>query len=245
MEMPYIITADIRITTDNFVLMSVMQLRNSKLAACNLIMAVAIAVVGFPGAIATFQRLPAAAAVNALRSGQPVGTVDREKCIAVLARSSHMSNASRDDLAIALLAPAAGKSFDVAATDARRAAALLQRYLSSAPADSIAWSNLALARLRSGAVDASVAPFKMAMLMASSSGALLWRCGFGLAVFPRLDDEGREMLARQFDHAMKKFPREFVELVRQRKDNLSIVRQSLAKYPETLGDFESDFTLKN
>jgi hypothetical protein len=220
-----------------------MYLNNSKLAAFNLILGAAIAVVGFPGAIAAFQRLPAEASIEALRFGQPVEAVAGEKSIVVLARSARMSNASRDDLAVALLAPAAGRSFDVATTDARRAADLLELYLASAPADSIAWSNLALARLRSGAVDVSVAPFKMAMLMASSSGALLWRCDFGLTVFSSLDDEGRKMLAGQFDHAMERSSREFVRLVRQREDKLAVVRLSLATYPEALSDFESEFAV--
>jgi hypothetical protein len=221
-----------------------MKLNNTKLAACNLILGVAIAVVGFPGAMAAFQRLPSESAIQALRFGQPVGTADRDKSILVLAASAPMSNASRDDLAIALLAPAAGRSFDSATADARRAADVLRLYLSSAPADSIAWSNLALARLASGAVGASVAPFKMAMSMASSSGALLWRCGFGLTVFPGLDDEGQEMLAGQFDHAMEQSPRQFVNLVRQRKDQLAVVRLSLAKYPALLSEFESEFALE-
>ena len=220
-----------------------MQSNNLGLGACSLLLGIAIVVTGFPGAIAAFHRLPAGVAINELRFGRPVGAVDRENSIVVLARSTYMSNASRDDLAVALLAPAGGRSLDAATTDARRAADLLQLYLSSAPADSIAWSNLALARLRSGAVDASVTPFKMAMLIASSSGALLWRCGFGLTVFSRLDDEGRELLAAQFGHAMEHSSQEFVKLVRERKDKITAVRLLLGKYPEALSKFESEFAL--
>ncbi len=242
MVTPDITTAVIRTITAITNLDS-MRLRVTLLAALNLLLAAAMAAVGFQGTAASFLRLPSEATIQAIRDGEPVDKADDEEAVDRLRSASALSNASRADLALALLA--GGEPPDSAADKilGDHAVRQLLTYLSAAPDDPFAWANLAMAEKRRGTLGATVTPFKMSIELAPTSATdLIWRCDFGTDIYPALDDEGKEMLARQFLMAMDptldpSVPENLVRLLKK-KNNLSPARTLLARDQEASRKFE-------
>jgi hypothetical protein len=180
-----------------------MRFRPSPLAALNLSLIVLILAVGLPGLFADVTRLPSEITIHELQTGQPVAADDDEAAMGRLKLAAATSNLAHADLALAMLASAT----DPATTDYRvagdHASREIRTYLAAAPDDARAWANLALAEMRRGTGGAAVVPFKMSVELAPSSAVdLAWRCGFGLDLYPALDDDGKAMLARQFRLAM-------------------------------------------
>jgi hypothetical protein len=178
--------------------------RGGPLAVLNILIVALMLAVGLRGILADGLRLPSTVTIRALQMGQPVDKAAAQKAAVRLARAAHLSKAARADLALAMLADAS----DPADVDYRvagdHAARQLRTYLASAPDDGLAWANLALAERRRGTGGAAVMPFKMSIELAPASAtALVWRCGFGLDLYSALDDDGKAMLARQFNLAME------------------------------------------
>jgi hypothetical protein len=180
-----------------------MRFRLSPLLALNLLLVVLILAVGLPSVFADAVRLPSEVTIHDLQTGQPVPQDNGEAAMRRLKLAAATSNAARSDLALAILASAlepATAEYRVAGDHASRQ---LRAYLAASPGDAHGWANLALAEMRRGTGGAAVAPFKMSVELAPYSAVdLAWRCGFGLDLYPSLDDDGRAMLARQFRLAM-------------------------------------------
>ena len=208
-----------------------MGFRIAPLVLPNILFGIAILAVGLPGMLADALRLPSEVTIGQLRLGQPVGKADDIAAATRLEHALVFSNAARADLALALLADPA----DRVASD--HAARQLRAYLATAPDDSMGWANLALGELRRGTGGAAVIPYKMSIELAPMSAAsLAWRCGFGLDLFPYLDDDGKAMLARQFQMAMDdtldgSIPEQVARLVKQR-DVLPLVKTFFTDDPD-------------
>jgi hypothetical protein len=178
-------------------------MRYSPLAVFNILLVALILAVGLPGIFADAVRLPSEVTIHELQSGQPVAQAADETAMRRLGWAAMTSNVAHVDLALAMLADAT----DPVSTEYRvagdHAARQLRTYLAAAPGDSRAWANLALAEMRRDTRGAAVIPFKMSVELAPTSAVdLVWRCGFGIDLYPALDDDGRAMLARQFRLAM-------------------------------------------
>jgi hypothetical protein len=177
--------------------------RLAPLAALNLLLVALILAVGLPGMFADAVRLPSEVTIHELQMGQPVAQAADESAIGRLNWAATTSNAAHADLALAMLADATDPNSTEYRVAGDHAARQLRLYLAAAPDDSRAWANLALAEMRRGTGGAAVVPFKMSVELAPSSAVdLAWRCGFGLDLYPLLDDDGKAMLARQFRLAM-------------------------------------------
>ena len=180
-----------------------MPFRVAPLAAFNILLVALILAVGLPGIFADAVRLPSEVTIHELQTGQAVAQADDEAAMGRLGWAAMTSNVAHADLALAMLVDAT----DPDSTDYRvagdHAARQLRTYLATAPDDSRAWANLALAEMRRDTRGAAVIPFKMSVELAPASAVdLVWRCGFGIDLYPALDDEGKAMLARQFRLAM-------------------------------------------
>jgi hypothetical protein len=177
--------------------------RVAPLAAFNLILVALILAVGLPGMFADAVRLPSEVTIHELRIGQPVAEGADEMAMGRLGWAAITSNSARADLALAMLADATDPETTEYRAAGDHAARQLRAYLAAAPDDSRAWANLALAEMRRGTGGAAVVPFKMSVELAPESAVdLVWRCGFGLDLYPLLDDDGKAMVARQFRLAM-------------------------------------------
>ncbi len=184
-----------------------MRFRLAPLAALNLLLVALILAVGLPGMFADAVRLPSEVTIHELQMGQLVAQAADESAIARLGWAAAMSNAAHADLALAMLADATDPDSIDYRVAGDHAARELRTYLAAAPDDSRAWANLALAEMRRGTGGAAAVPFKMSVELAPSSAVdLVWRCGFGLDLYPALDDDGKAMLARQFRMAMEDQP---------------------------------------
>jgi hypothetical protein len=177
--------------------------RVAPLAAFNLVLVALLLAVGLPGLFADAVRLPSEVTIHELQMGQPVAQAADEGAIGRLDWAAMTSNAAHADLALAMLAGAADPDSTEYRVAGDHAARQLRFYLAAAPGNSRAWANLALAEMRRGTGGAAAIPFKMSVELAPSSAVdLVWRCGFGLDLYPLLDDDGKAILARQFRLAM-------------------------------------------
>jgi len=184
-----------------------MRLRVAPLVALNLVFVALILAAGLPGLFADAVRLPSEITIHELQTGQAVAPQDDEAAIGRLRLAAATSNAARADLALATLASATDPTTSEYRVAGDHAARQLRAYLAAAPGDARAWANLALAEMRRGTSGAAVVPFKMSIELAPYSAVdLTWRCGFGLDLYPALDDDGKAMLARQFRLAMDDQP---------------------------------------
>lgn len=180
-----------------------MRFRPSPLAALNLAFIVLILTVGLPVLFADAVRLPSEVTIHELQTGQAVAQENDEAAIGRLQLAAKASNAAHADLALAMLASATDPDMAEYRVAGDHASRELRAYLAAAPGDARAWANLALAEMRRGTGGAAVVPFKMSIELAPYSAVdLAWRCGFGLDLYPALDEEGKAMLARQFRLAM-------------------------------------------
>ena len=180
-----------------------MRVRLSPLATLNFSLVVLILAVGLPGLFADAVRLPSEITIHELQTGQPVAQDNDEAAMGRLGLAAATSNAARADLALAMLASATDPDTSEYRAAGDHASRQLRAYLAASPDDARAWANLALAEMRRGTGGAAVVPFKMSVELAPYSAVdLAWRCGFGLDLYPALDDDGKAMLARQFRLAM-------------------------------------------
>jgi hypothetical protein len=218
-----------------------MRFRVASLAALNLLLAAAMAVVGSYGILATAIRLPSEVTIKALEMGQPVDKAAVDDAAARLDRAATFSNAARADLALAMLAQGPSLTDRVAGDHAARQ---LRAYLASAPGDSLAWANLALAEMRRGTTGAAVAAYKMSIELAPASAAnLVSQCGLGFDLYPAMDDEGKAMLALQLRMAMDPsldwaVSHNLIELLKQ-KSALGLAKVLVASDPDAARKFES------
>ena len=184
-----------------------MRVRLSPLATVNLALVVLILAVGLPGLFSDAVRLPSEITIRELQTGRPVAEDNDETAMGRLTLAATASNAARADLALAMLASATDPDTAEYRAAGDHASRQLRAYLAASPDDARAWANLALAERRRGTGGAAVAPFKMSIELAPYSAVdLTWRCGFGLDLYPALDDDGKAMLARQFRLAMDDQP---------------------------------------
>ncbi|MDB5395222.1 MAG: hypothetical protein JWM91_2728 [Rhodospirillales bacterium] len=218
-----------------------MRLRVAPLAALNLLLVTAMAAIGLPAIVSTYIRLPSEIAIKALQLGQPVDRNAVDEAAARLQSAATWSNVARSDLALAMLAQGPSITDRVAGDHAARQ---LRLYLASAPDDSLAWANLALAEMRRGTAGAAVIAYKMSIELAPTSAAnLIWRCGFGVDIYSALDDDGKAMLARQLQMTMDPsldwaYSHRLIELLKQ-KSAMSLVKVLMAGDPEASRKFES------
>lgn len=180
-----------------------MRFRLSPLAVLNLSLVALILAVGLPGLFADAVRLPSEITIHELQTGQAVALDRDEAAMDRLKLAAAASNAAKADLALAMLASATDPDTAEYRAAGDHASRQLRAYLAASPDDGRAWANLALAEMRRGTGGAAVTPFKMSVELAPYSAVdLAWRCGFGLDLYPALDDDGKAMLARQFRQAM-------------------------------------------
>jgi hypothetical protein len=218
-----------------------MRSRVAPLAALNLLIATAMVAVGLRAILSDAIRLPSEVAIKALELGQPVNRSAVDEAAARLESAAALSNAARSDLALAMLAQGASISDRVAGDHAARQ---LRVYLASAPDDSLAWSNLALAEMRKGTLGTAVTAYKMSIELAPASAANLeWRCGFGIDIYAALDDEGKAMLTRQLVMIMdpslnSSVGEHFVQRLKQ-NGGLELARALIASDPDASRKFES------
>ena len=221
-----------------------MPFRVAPLAAFNLLLAALILAVGLPGLFADAVRLPSEVTIHELQTGQPVAQADDETAMGRLGWAAVASNAAHADLALAMLADAPDPDSTEYRVAGDHAARQLRTYLAVAPGDSRAWANLALAEMRRDTRGAAVVPFKMSIELAPASAVdLVWRCGFGIDLYPALDDDGKAMLARQFrlsmDDALDGSIPEQVVRVTLGKRALPLVWSFVADDPATRARLES------
>jgi len=220
-----------------------MAMRVSRLAASNLVLAVAMVAVGLPGIITAVRRVPAEIVIETMRSGQHVSQPDMDAALATLETVAPLSPAARRDMALGLLARDSAASSLNDTVRADHAARELRTYLSSVPDDWRAWADLAIAEVRRSNAFAAVEPFKMSIELAPAPAEDLgWRCGLGFTLLPLLDDEGREMLIRQVEMAMSDTIRrdtqaDFVRYV-EGKGLSNLVRGALEQDPVARQKFE-------
>ena len=221
-----------------------MPFRVAPLAALNILLVALILAVGLPGIFADAVRLPSEVTIHELETGQPVAPADDERAAGRLRWAAATSNAAHADLALALLADASDPTSTEYRAAGDHAARQLRTYLAASPDDSRAWANLALAEMRRGTGGAAVTSFKMSVELAPASAIdLVWRCSFGLDLYPVLDDEGKAMLARQFRLAMDdsldgSIPEQVVRLTLGKRA-LPLVWTFIADDPTTRRRFES------
>ena len=220
-----------------------MRLRVTPLAALNLLLAAAMAAVGFQGAASSLLRLPSEVTIRAIRDGEPVEKADDQEAVDRLQSASALSNAARADLALALLAGGEAPNSAADRVLGDHAVRQLRIYLSAAPDDSFAWANLAMAEKRRGTLGAAIAPFKMSIELAPVSATnLIWRCDFGTDIYAALYSDGKEMLARQFlmamDPALDSSISENLVRLLKKKNTLSPARMLLAREQEASAKFE-------
>lgn len=213
-------------------------------AALNLSLAALLLAVGLPGLVATALRLPSETTIGELQRGAPTASADRDAAAARLRGAAGFSNAARADLALALLAGDEAPNSVGGRVVADHAARELRLYLASVPDDSFAWANLAAAEMRRGTPGAAVLPFQMSVELAPASAAnLLWRCGFGIDLYPVLDEAGRALLARQFQKVMDptldaSLAEQLVALMKQ-KNAVALARRLMAGDDEAVRRFDS------
>jgi hypothetical protein len=208
------------------------------LALANLLLASAILAVGLPSIVADFRRLPAEVTVGAAERGAAIDEDEIEGALSSLESATSTSAATREDLALMLLA---GGSGPVAMARAARAADELRTYLAEVPGDSRGWAALAEAELMQGHRVVARDALKMSILTSPWSASLvLWRCDLGIDIYAALDDEARGLLKEQFRVAAERSPRLLGHLVWRKKAAL-IARIMLAGNPEDLAAFESGF----
>lgn len=235
--------ADIRTTTATISLEPI-RLRVAPLIALNLTLALAMLAVGFPAIVSNALRLPSEVVIRAIRDGQPVSKADDDEAVDRLESAAAFSNAARADLAIALLAGKAPPSSAADRVLADHAARQLSRYLDAAPDDAFAWANLAQAEMRRGTAGAAALPFKMSIEFSPQSEAsILWRCDFGIDIYAALDDEGKALVAKEFQTAMdpsldSSISEQVVQIV-QRKNAITLARALLANNADASRKFES------
>jgi hypothetical protein len=217
-----------------------MRLGVAPLATLNLILMTAMVAVGLPNIVSTAIRLPSEVTIKALELGQPVDKNAVDQAAARLRSAANWSNAARADLALAMLAQGPTLTDRVAGDHAARQ---LRLYLASAPDDSLAWANLALAETRRGIPAAGAAAYKMSIELAPASVTnLISRCDFGIDIYAALDDDGKKTLARQCQMAMDpsldgSISYNLMEMLK-RKKALALAKVLMAGDPEASRKFE-------
>jgi hypothetical protein len=217
-----------------------MRLGVAPLATLNLILMTAMVAVGLPNIVSTAIRLPSEVTIKALELGQPVDKNAVDQAAARLRSAANWSNAARADLALAMLAQGPTLTDRVAGDHAARQ---LRLYLASAPDDSLAWANLALAETRRGIPAAGAAAYKMSIELAPASVTnLISRCDFGIDIYAALDDDGKKTLARQCQMAMDpsldgSISYNLMEMLK-RKKALALAKVLIAGDPEASRKFE-------
>jgi tetratricopeptide (TPR) repeat protein len=217
-----------------------MRLRVAPLAALNLFLMAAMVAVGLPGIVSTAIRLPSEVTIKALQLGQPVDKNAVDQAATRLQSAANWSNAARADLALAILAQGPSITDRVAGDHAARQ---LRLYLASAPDDSLAWANLALAETRRGIAAAAVNAYKISIELAPEAvTSLIARCDFGIDIYAALDDDGKKTLARQCQMAMDpsldgSISYNLMEMLK-RKKALALAKVLMAGDPEASRKFE-------
>ncbi|HYC13102.1 MAG TPA: hypothetical protein VEC75_02575, partial [Stellaceae bacterium] len=111
------------------------------------------------------------------------------------------SDAERSSLAFTLLAAADSPLITEADKIAliARAVEEFRTYVARVPGDGAAWAGLASAELARGETKRAVGALEASILATPWSPSLVtWRCGLGIDLFNKLDDEGRELMKGQF-----------------------------------------------
>ena len=218
-----------------------MRVKLSPLAALNILLMLAMIIVGLPSILANAIRLPSEATIRALELGQPVDKDAVDAAAVRLESAAATSNAARFDLALAMLAQGGSVTDRVAGDHAARQ---LRTYLASAPDDSLAWSDLALAELRRGTAGAAASAYMMSIELAPASAENLgWRCGFGIDIYAALDADGKAALARQCQLAVDPslgwaISHNFILLLKQ-KGAVELAKALIAADPDASRRFES------
>lgn len=210
-------------------------MRLPALALVNFLLAGGMMVIGLPGILADFRRVPVGATVTAVQAAQPVSQADIDAALPALESAAATSPAARGDLATLLMAGAVGpdptKRLDHAAREFRA-------YLAEVPGDSRAWTMLAEIDHRQGDESAAQEALKMSILTAPwMPGLVLERCGLGIDLYPVLDHETGGLVAEEFRIAAQRKPAALANLARRNRAIL-IARIMLFDSPEAMARFE-------
>ena len=214
-----------------------MTVRVSRLALIELSLFAAVIALGAPAALNAFHKVALDDRL-APATGRGVTSEDAARLLG----ESVQSDAERVDFAFALLGAADAPSIDESDRAAliAQAAADFRAYVSRVPGDGAAWAGLASAELARGDGRRAADAFVASILATPWSPSLVaWRCGLGIDLFNRLDDEGRELLKGQFRLEAQRSVASLVRIVTAR-NALRTARILLASSPDELQKFEAE-----
>ncbi|HVM77670.1 MAG TPA: hypothetical protein VMU06_01535 [Stellaceae bacterium] len=214
-----------------------MALRVSRLALIELSLSVAVIALGAPIAVSAFHK-----SAFDERLGPATERRVTPEGAARLLREAAWSDSERIDLAFALLSAADGASIPESDRAAliSRAAEEFRAYVSRVPGDGAAWAGLASAELARGDGRRAAAALEASILATPWSPSLVtWRCGLGIDLFHRLDEEGRELMKGQFRLEAQRSVSSLVRIVTAR-GAARIARILLASSPDELLRFEAE-----
>lgn len=222
-----------------------MRLRLSPVVLCNLLLAAAIAAVGWPSALAAFRRLPVEVMAAAVRAGDLPDRADVDDLVQHLSLAKTTSPAAGKDLAFTMLLETTRPDEDMAGRQVRlaRAVAEFRDYLCNVPGDSRAWAGLTAALVAQGQRLEAMRALKRSMITAPRwPSLLLWRCQMGLDLFYILDADGRALLEQQFRLETEHSPAAIVNLAVERSA-VPVVRSLLEHNPDVLAKFDERLAL--
>ncbi len=212
--------------------------RISGLALMELGLAGAIFVLGLPMTIDAFHELALDARLNATQNR--IG--DGRESVVRLEDEVARTASEQKSLAFALL----GRADDPTLSEAqsmgliRRAETAFRDYVGRVPGDGAAWAGLASAELAKGDAGRAAEALRVSILAAPWSPSLVaWRCGLGIDLFRKLDDEGRELMKGQFRLQAQRSVAALVKTVTAR-NAVRIARILLATSPDELIAFEAE-----
>ncbi len=193
---------------------------------------IAVLALAVPHTVGTFLLLREPDTMAAIRQGRYVTPFEIDGLVASRLAAARWIDAAEPWSDIAMARFARLRDADLSPVGRRDALAqaemVLRRLLARAPADALAWAQLAYIRFaRDDHAGAGVA---LELSIASGwtwRSVLLWRNRLALAHWPHLDRRTRELFRREFAVAMVRDPEAFAELAIQ-AEGTDLVRDALA-----------------
>jgi len=218
-----------------------MAVHGSTLVAAELLVAVGILAIGVPLTFDALETLELHKRLIGVMDVEARGSAPAESVVR-LEREVPRTEGVQKDLAFTLLAladnPVRAEPEKHALIDS--AVGHFRSYVAKVPGDGAAWAGLAAAELADGHTDRAAAALKASILATPWSPSLVtWRCSLGIALFGKLDDEGRELMQGQFRLQVNRSVAELVNMVVDR-NAVRLARILLAPSPDELIVFESE-----
>lgn len=224
------------------------KLKNIPAALLALVVGVIILYLAVPRTMAAFLKIPGDPILNNMQMGKEVSpeeleylTSTRKRALAWLPEGRTWTDMG---MAQSLMAYKIGHQSEEGKKLLTESIASLKNGLALAPANPFAWARLGYAELiKAGRPNSSAAnALKMSLLTAVYEPRLLVsRLELCLTVWEYLDDEGRDLVAKQVSLATRREPAKLAEIANRNNAAVSIIRDTLSKYPEELEKFEEHY----